>query len=258
MVVLIVSGNLSFLNWLTIIPALACLDDTFWRRVLPRFITMRAESSAQVNASVSLAPLLSSAALAAVVVYLSVQGPIPNLLSTQQAMNTSFDRLHLVNTYGAFGTVGRQRFEIVFEGTSDEVPTETGAWKTYEFKVKPGDPNRRPAIITPYHYRIDWQIWFAAMAAPNDYPWTYHFIWKLLHNDPGTLSLLAENPFPEAPPKHIRALLFRYTFAPLREGTSAWWHREQIGYWLRPTSKEDPNLRGLMEAAGWSGRSGTR
>jgi hypothetical protein len=96
------------------------------------------------------------------------------------------------------------------------------------------------------------------MAAPNDYPWTYHFIWKLLHNDPGTLSLLAENPFPDAPPKQIRALLFRYTYAPLNEGTSAWWHREQIGYWLRPTSKEDLNLRGLMEAAGWSGRSLTR
>ena len=258
MVVLIVSGNLSFLNWLTIIPALACLDDTFWRRVLPRFITMRAESSAKVNAGVSHASLLSSAALAAVVVYLSLQGPIPNLLSTQQAMNTSFDRLHLVNTYGAFGTVGKQRFEIVFEGTSDDEPLESGAWKPYEFKVKPGDPNRRPAIITPYHYRLDWQIWFAAMAAPNDYPWTYHFIWKLLHNDPGTLSLLAENPFPDAPPKQIRALLFRYTYAPLNEGTSAWWHREQIGYWLRPTSKEDLNLRGLMEAAGWSGRSLTR
>jgi hypothetical protein len=85
----------------------------------------------------------------------------------QQAMNTSFDRLHLVNTYGAFGTVGRQRFEIIFEGTLDAEPTESGNWLPYEFKVKPGDPKRRPAIITPYHHRLDWQIWFAAMAAPE-------------------------------------------------------------------------------------------
>lgn len=249
--VLIFSGNLSFLNWLTIIPALACFDDTFWRRVLPRWITDRSTASTKVNVSISRPSLIASVGLTGVVIYLSLQGPVPNLLSPQQAMNTSFDRLHLVNTYGAFGTVGRQRFEIIFEGTLDAEPTESGNWLPYEFKVKPGDPKRRPAIITPYHHRLDWQIWFAAMAAPNDYPWTYNFIWKLLHNDPGTLSLLAGNPFPDAPPKHIRALLYRYTYAPLSDGIGTWWRREQIGYWLRPTSKEDPQLQRIMQSAGW-------
>ena len=84
----------------------------------------------------------------------------------------------------------------------------------YEFICKPGDVLRRPCIIAPYQPRIDWQIWFAAMSTPERYPWTLHLIWKLLHNDPGALSLLATNPFPDAPPRWVRARLFRYEFAP--------------------------------------------
>ena len=98
-------------------------------------------------------------------------------------MNSSFDPLDLVNTYGAFGTVGRERDEIIFEGTNDAVITGETKWKEYEFVAKPSDPNRRPPFIAPYQPRIDWQIWFAAMATPADYPWTFHFVWKLLHND---------------------------------------------------------------------------
>ncbi len=79
-------------------------------------------------------------------------------------MNTSFDPLHLVNTYGAFGSVGQERNEIIFEGSDDAVITPESQWKAYEFKCKPGDPFRRPCVISPYHYRLDWQIWFAAMS----------------------------------------------------------------------------------------------
>ena len=131
-----------------------------------------------------------------------------NLASGRQLMNYSYDPLDLVNTYGAFGTVGRERDEIIFEGTDDAVITGDTKWKEYEFKAKPGDPNRRPPFVAPYQPRIDWQIWFAAMASPAEYPWTLHFVWKLLHNDRGTLSLLANNPFPDAPPAlHSRATL---------------------------------------------------
>src|SRR2546425_4661062 len=44
---LIISGNLSFLNYLTIIPFLACFDDTFLRHFLPRAVVKRAERAAQ-------------------------------------------------------------------------------------------------------------------------------------------------------------------------------------------------------------------
>src|SRR5262249_30595629 len=153
---------------------------------------------------------------------------------------TSFDRLHLVNTYGAFGSVGRERPEIVFEGTDDAVVTDATRWREYDFKCKPGDPMRRPCLISPYHYRLDWQIWFAAMSTPERYPWTVHLVWKLLHNDPGVLALLAGNPFPDAPPRYVRATLYRYQFAPLGDPTGAWWERTRIGTWLPPLGADDP------------------
>src|SRR5205823_14771904 len=105
--------------------------------------------------------------LSSLLAYLSID-PVLTLVSPHQAMNTAFNRLDLVNTYGAFGTVGRERDEIVFEGTEDAVITGDTKWKEYEFVAKPGDPDRRPAFIAPYQPRIDWQIWFAAMASPAD------------------------------------------------------------------------------------------
>jgi hypothetical protein len=148
----------------------------------------RAERAAQESEPSRINNMIAIA-LSIVVVYLSV-APVLNLVSGRQLMNYSYDPLDLVNTYGAFGTVGRERDEIIFEGTEDSVITSDTKWKEYEFKAKPGDPNRRPPFVAPYQPRIDWQIWFAAMASPGDYPWTLHFVWKLLHNDPGTLSLL--------------------------------------------------------------------
>ncbi|MEY2542031.1 MAG: hypothetical protein QOI22_1633 [Verrucomicrobiota bacterium] len=244
---LIISGNLSFLNYVTIIPFLACLDDTFLGRILPRAIVRSAERASEHSEPSRVQNGLATA-LAILVAYLSVT-PVLNLASGRQLMNYSFDPLDLVNTYGAFGTVGRERPEIVFEGTSDAFITGETRWKEYEFKAKPGDPNRRPPFIAPYQPRIDWQIWFAAMASPAEYPWTFHFVWKLLHNDPGTLSLMANNPFPNAPPRYIRARLYRYQFAPLRE--KAWWKRETIGEWLPALSSDDPQLRRIVTAMDW-------
>jgi len=170
--------------------------------------------------------------------------PVANLLSSRQRMNTSFQPLALVNTYGAFGSVGRVRNEIVFEGSHDG---ET--WRAYEFKCKPGDPRRRPCLMSPYHYRLDWQIWFAAMGPVEDEPWTVHLAWKLLHNDAGALGLLAGNPFPEGPPRFLRARLFRYRFATRAE--AGVWHRELLGDWLPVLRADDPNLLELLRDYGW-------
>src|SRR5581483_1105008 len=214
---LIISGNLSFLNYVTIVPFLACFDDNFWRWILPKAIVRRAD---RVEPQPSLLHFRVAVGLSILVAILSI-APVTNLISNRQMMNASFDPFDLVNTYGAFGSVGKERFEIVFEGTTDEFITGDTQWKEYEFVAKPGDPNRCPPFIAPYQPRIDWQIWFAAMASPAEYPWTLHFVWKLLHNDAGTLSLIAHNPFPNAPPHYIRARLYRYRFS--RPNESGWW-----------------------------------
>ena len=166
-------------------------------------------------------------------------------------MNTSFDRLDLVNTYGAFGSVGRERDEIVLEGTDDPVPGDEADWRPYEFECKPGDPMRRPCIASPYHYRLDWLMWFAAMSRPEAYPWSLHLVWKLLHADPGTLGLLASDPFHGSPPRFVRATLYRYHFAPRDDPGGAWWTRERLGTWLPPLSAHDGRLRRFLESYDW-------
>jgi len=244
---LIISGNLSFLNYLTIIPFLACFDDTFLRHFLPASLVRQAERAAEESGPSHVSNRIAIG-LAILVAYLSI-APVLNLASGRQLMNYSYDPLDLVNTYGAFGTVGRERDEIIFEGTEDSVISGDTKWKEYEFKAKPGDPNHRPALVAPYQPRIDWQIWFAAMASPAEYPWTLHFVWKLLHNDRDTLSLIADNPFPNAPPRYIRARLYRYHFAPI--GERAWWKREAIGEWLPALSSDDADFRRLLKAMDW-------
>src|SRR5207247_587903 len=245
---LILSGNLSFLNWLTIVPILACFDDSLLRHMLPGSLVARAERAA-AEARPSRAQPVAVSALVVLIAVLSVD-PVRNLLSERQLMNTAFNRLAPVNTYGAFGTDGRLRPEIVFEGTSDETITAETRWREYEFKCKPGDVMRRPCVIAPYQERIDWQLWFAAMSTPEGYPWTLHLVWKLLHNDQGALSLLAGNPFPEAPPRHIRARLYRYEFVPPDDPNRAWWKRPLVREWLPPLSADDPRLRRFLPAYG--------
>lgn len=247
-VILIISGNLSFLNWLTIVPCLACFDDTFWERLLPRALVQRARDAA-ARAKPSTGAEFAAVMLCIIVGIFSIE-PIMNLVSPGQVMNTSFNPLNIVNTYGAFGTVGRERFEIIFEGTLDPSP-QSASWREYEFVAKPGDPRRRPPIIAPYQPRIDWQIWFAAMASPQQYPWTFHFVWKLLHNDAGTLSLLANNPFPSEPPRYIRAELYRYRFTPPGKNDGTWWTRERVGEWLPPLSVDHAQFRQILQAEGW-------
>ncbi|HXI28951.1 MAG TPA: lipase maturation factor family protein [Vicinamibacterales bacterium] len=246
-IVLIASGNLAFLNWLTLIPILACFDDGLWRRVLPRAIVARAEQ-ARAAAVPSRAQGSITAVLTVAIALLSVP-VVVNILSNKQLMNTSFTRLPLVNTYGAFGSVGREREQLVFEGTTDDEIGPSTKWRPYEFKCQPGDPARRPCWMSPYHYRLDWLLWFAAMGSPRDYPWAVHLSWKLLEAEPATLKLIARDPFGGAPPRFIRVERFRYRFAP--RGAPTWWTRERFDTWLPPVSLDNVELQIYLRRQGW-------
>ncbi|ALW85794.1 hypothetical protein AUC43_12245 [Hymenobacter sedentarius] len=246
---LILSGNLSFLNWLTIVSALACFDDGFWARLLPQRLVKRAEAAA-AGAEES-RPLRTAAwVVTAVIAVLSIR-PVLNMVSPGQIMNTSFDPLDLVNTYGAFGTVGKERLNVVFEGTLDENPSDNAHWKPYLYKGLPVALNRRSPQIAPYQLRLDWQMWFAAMASPNEYPWTVNLVWKLLHNDPGALSLFANNPFPGRPPRYVRAIRYRYTFAKPGNEQGLWWTRDRLDVWLPAISTDNPRLLAFLKQTGW-------
>ncbi len=248
-ITLILSGNLSFLNWLTIIPALACFDDGFWRRVLPNFLVRKADLAA-LHARPPGSMLTTAWVVTVIVALLSIQ-PAVNMLSPTQIMNTSYDPLDLVNTYGAFGTVDHERMNVVFEGTLDSNAGESAKWKPYIYKGLPVLLDQGPPQIAPYQLHLDWQMWFAAMASPDEYPWTFNLVWKLLHNDPNVINLFANNPFPDKPPQYIRAVLYKYHFAPPGNPDNLWWNRERIGIWLPAMSATDSTLITFLKGEEW-------
>jgi hypothetical protein len=220
---LIVSGNYSWLNWLTVLLGVCAFSDAQLAALLP--VELPATEPRPLPFELTLY------ALALVTAALSVQ-PIKNFFSAHQLMNHNYNALALVNAYGAFGSVTRERYEVVLEGASDEAASE---WKEYAFKAKPGDPQRRPPQVAPYHLRLDWLMWFLPLGGGRE-AWFMRLVEKLLHGDRQLLKLLRHNPFPAAPPRFIRARLFLYRFSTAREReeTGAWWIREPVGNYLSP------------------------
>ena len=229
---LVISGNYAWLNWLTIVVAAAGLADGFVGAFVP--IELPAVAAAPdwfVGAVI---------ALTAVIVVLS-WFPVRNLASPDQRMNASFDPFRLVNTYGAFGSVSRERYEVVVEGTDAPEPTADATWREYEFRGKPGDPARMPAQVAPYHLRLDWMMWFLPLSATYGERWFGPFLVALLRGDRAVLGLLRSDPFGGAPPTHVRARLFRYRYTTPaeRRATGRWWNRELVGDYARAVSLGD-------------------
>jgi Lipase maturation factor len=237
-------GNLAWLNTLTMVLAVSTFDDGFLSRIL-RLRVPATQAPALLHR-------LATIGLGVLVAVLSIQ-PVRNMLSPHQIMNTVYNRFHLVGTYGAFGSITRPRYEIIVEGTADAVLTPATVWRAYEFKGKPGRLDRRPPQIAPYHLRLDWLMWFAAMSSYYEHPWFVHFMAKLLEGDRPTLSLLDGNPFPDQPPRYVRALLYEYHFTEPAERarTGQWWKRTLVSSYLGPLSLSTPGFRQLLEEQGW-------
>jgi Lipase maturation factor len=224
---LILSGNFSWLNFITVAIAVFALSGSWLE---PRLGFHHPALHATPDWYAGLVVALT--ALVAVLSY----WPVRNLLSRRQLMNFSFNRLHFVGTYGAFGHVTKERFEIVLEATDDPVITPTTTWTEYEFKGKPGDPRRLPPQVAPYHLRLDWLMWFAAMGPPTRQSWLLPLVARLLEHDRPTLKLLRRDPFPDRAPTYVRAQLYRYRFTTRaeRRDSGAWWHRTRVGEYLPP------------------------
>jgi hypothetical protein len=224
---LVVSGNYAWLNWLTIVACVAAIADPAGLAVAGAFQPTPAWFTALVIA------------MAALVVVLS-WWPVRNMASPGQAMNASFNPFHIVNTYGAFGSVGRTRYEVVVEGIADESAADD-EWREYAFKGKPGDPGRRPPQVAPYHHRLDWQIWFIPLSPVYAGEWFFEFLVRLLEGDAATLQLLRGNPFPDAPPALVRARLYHYRYTTWREWreTGRWWVRTLADEYVPPFGLAD-------------------
>jgi hypothetical protein len=230
---LILSGNFSWLNWLTLVLATSVVDGRVWSWLL-RIEPPAAQAS----------PAWFSVLVAVVTAGLLALSwrPARNLFSRRQLMNASFDPLRLVNTYGAFGSVSRIRYEVVVEGTDDVLAGPDAVWQEYEFRGKPGDVRRRPPQFAPYHLRLDWMMWFVALNPGYGGRWLPVFVRRLLEGDRATLRLLRRSPFPpEAPPRWVRLRLYRYRFTTRAEKreSGAWWVRTPVGTVVDPVSRDD-------------------
>ena len=234
---LMTSGNYAWLNLVTLVIAFAAVPDSFFRAIL----------SGLPSAPFAPPPVPYIAAVVGVTGFVVVLSywPVRNLLGRRQLMNFAFNRFHLVGTYGAFGSVTRERHEVVIEGTTDAEPTGDTEWAAYEFKGKPGDPFRRPPQIAPYHLRLDWLMWFAALSPQYAEEWFAPLAGALLVREPTILRLLRHAPFGDRAPVWIRARYFRYrmTTREERRATGAWWNRELVGDFLRPVSLAERSIR---------------
>jgi len=227
---LVLTGNFAWLNWITIVLACAAVDDAAFGVLFP---ALPAPPGAPETPAWFVGTVLVVTAFLLVLSY----WPLRNLFSRRQLMNASFNRYHLVNAYGAFGTVTKVRHEIVVEGSDDLEPRGDAEWREYEFRGKPGDPTRMPPQVAPYHLRLDWLMWFLALGAPDNH-WFEVLLVRLLEGDRRTLRMLRTNPFPAGPPRWLRARVCRYRFSTRaeRRATRAWWVRTEVGVLVPPVS----------------------
>jgi len=277
---LIISGNLSFLNWLTILPAICCLDDKFLSAIFSSRDVQQAATLSQAysarlklfwaslrQSGVPFRFVISSAgsvirlalrkvlhlAVLGLIVYHSIP-IVKNLMASRQIMNTSFDPWRIVNTYGAFGSITKVRHEVTVFGAASSNPRDDD-WEEYVFKVKPGPIARRPPWISPYHYRLDWLMWFAGFGTARGHPWLLHLLVRLLLNDDHIVSLIRFNPFKgRDPPKWIKADLYEYTYTKLNSSEAnegKWWSRKYVEPYVAPTNLNSSWLHRVMEMTGW-------
>jgi hypothetical protein len=235
---LVVSGNYAWLNWATILAAVAGVSDPVIRAAaslaLPAGVAVGVPPAFEPTPTWFAVVVLG---LAIVIVVLS-WWPVRNMASPGQAMNASFNPVHIVNTYGAFGSVSRRRIEVVVEGTADDPREPDAVWREYAFKAKPGDVRRMPPQVAPYHLRLDWLMWFIPLTPRYAEGWFVPFLIRLLEADRAILALMGPNPFPDGPPSFVRARLYLYQFTTRaeRRETHAWWRRTLVGELVGPLS----------------------
>ena len=233
-----ITGNYCFFNLLTIALCLLLIDDAAVGTDRHSVGTPTPGASSGRALAIR---LCGYASIAVVVVTLPINAWLifsafkprarpPHALATVYEQLEAF---RIVNGYGLFRVMTKDRCEIVLEGSADGLE-----WLPYEFKWKPGDVKRAPGWCAPHQPRLDWQMWFAALDSPQENPWFFWLIVRLLQGSQDVNRLLAHNPFPDKPPSYVRAMFYRYRFTSVIElrQTGAWWKRQELREYLPTVS----------------------
>jgi predicted DCC family thiol-disulfide oxidoreductase YuxK len=242
---IIATGSYNFFNLLTICLCLLLLDDQFVRARCPAWLQRRAVNGAR-PACMRTGAVLCAMVAAAYLVLSSIQlvitgGRLP-LAGAPRELLSWLEPFHIANGYGVFAVMTTRRDEIIFEGSADG-----RHWLPYELPYKPGAVDRRPRLATPMQPRLDWQLWFAALAPRQQSPWLAGLVRGLLTGSEPVLALFQSNPFADGPPRYVRASLYRYRFSSWREReeSGAWWVRRYEGEfwpvtaWQLPVERTD-------------------
>ena len=256
----ILTANYTFLNYLVLALGVLLLDDRFLLQLLPANLKERVAGTTSEEASLpgaqvegaliegwreNLSATWSALKLAvcsgiliwifyattAELIWMFVRAPLP------ASPVTAIEPFRIANQYGLFAVMTRGRYEIEFQGSQDGQ-----SWVAYPFRYKPQDLKRPPGIYAPYQPRFDWNLWFASLGSWRDYPIVPNTEVRLLSNNKDVLALFAGNPFPQGPPRQIRAVLWQYWFTSMAEkrATGTWWRRQLLGLYA-PTLEREPD-----------------
>lgn len=239
MALICATGNYTFFNLLTAALCVFLFDDAWLGR---RFSALNLEPARPSGAfrrglAAAFAVFAGIAGTAQLAARFSSTAAGSGVVNAAAAAGSAF---LTVNPYGLFAVMTTERNEIVLEGSADGAE-----WREYAFKWKPGDPARAPGWVQPHQPRLDWQMWFAALAPYRRNPWYFSFQRRILEGRPEVLDLLAGNPFPGTPPRYLRSLFYRYRFT--APGAKGWWTRELRGLYAPVTTlTPDGNLALVM------------
>ena len=229
---ILLTGNYCFFNLLAIALCFLLIDDVTWKGLLSKRFMPNFQS---VENSPHRYRRVCIAVVATLLFLLSGIRFGGQLFRDVRFPDVAWIRpFRSVNTYGLFADMTESRPEIIVEGSNDRI-----TWKTYRFRWKPGDLKEAPKWVAPHQPRLDWQMWFAALQGnPQNTSWFLHFMGALLQGRPEVLQLLAENPFPDTPPRYVRATLYDYHFTDIatKRSEGTWWYRERKGLYCPAVS----------------------
>ena len=229
------TGNYKFFNLLTIALCVVLIDDAAFRRKSPPVTNQCYKFVERLSICVAAIVIIFTLPLNARLIY-SAFKPEEGWSPLLGSVYARAESLRIVNGYGLFRVMTKDRKEIIIEGSADGID-----WQSYEFKWKPGGVKRAPGWCAPHQPRLDWQMWFAALGSYRQNPWFVQTVIALLHGKQQVAALFEKNPFLESPPRYIRATLYRYRFTSAEEHrqTGAWWKRQALGEYLPSVSLED-------------------
>jgi hypothetical protein len=259
---IILSANYTFLNYQVLVLGFLLLDDRFLVRLLPQrwksdFLaskeneplavashekgwrdTLRVQAGTVKMAVGSV--LLTWIFYVTLVEMVWMVRPVPFPATPVEAL----EPFRIANSYGLFAMMTRGRYEIEFQGSEDGE-----AWRVYPFRYKPQDPAKAPGIYAPYQPRFDWNLWFASLSSWRQEPIVVHTEQSLLHGDADVLLLFAGNPFPQAPPRQVRVVIWQYWFTTPAEKRSQgiWWRRQILGLYAPTLERESDGRIVVLE-----------